>query len=242
MERQTAAAGDDEGSASGLHQTERRGSGEPAHLSAVRPERHRVLRLHPAHRLLRRRPVPGPLHVHRRLQSSPRPTAALRRQHSGGTADHGRVGALRAGQRIAKSAGLRGARLGRGHQRGHGELVQRISAVHLSGRGLPQLRRPGAVSFEPPGHHHRHAARRARHAEGPERGAPGANRRCGDRFAHRFLRAGIPHAGGRAGAARFLQGVARDAGLYGIHDPRRLRSSPSIACWRAAWWSAACAS
>ncbi len=47
---------------------------------------------------------------------------------------------------------------------------------------------------------------------------------------------------GRAGAARFLEGVARDAG-----DVRRERqsppsSSPPTACWPAAWWSAACAS
>ena len=63
----------------------------------------------------------------------------------------------------------------------------------------------------PPGVTTEHAARRARRAARPERRAPGADRRRGDRVAHRFLRAGVPHAGGGPRAARFLQGVARDA-------------------------------
>ena len=95
----------------------------PRTFTAARPERHRILRLHPAHRLLRRRPLPGALDVHRRLQSSSRAVAALRRQHPGGASDDGRVGALRTRQRIAESAGLRGAEFGRGHQRRSVELV-----------------------------------------------------------------------------------------------------------------------
>ena len=64
----------------------------PRTFTALRSKRHRVFRLHPQHRLLRRRPVPGPVHVYRRLQPPPRPVTALRRQHSGWPPHHGRVG------------------------------------------------------------------------------------------------------------------------------------------------------
>ena len=45
VERQAAARRDDQGPAPGLHQAERRRAGQPAHVPAVRPKRHRVFRL-----------------------------------------------------------------------------------------------------------------------------------------------------------------------------------------------------
>ena len=51
------------------------------------------------------------------------------------------------------------------------ELVQRLSALHLSGRHVPQLRRPDPLPFESAGRHARDAARRARRAARSERGA-----------------------------------------------------------------------
>ena len=48
---------------------------------------------------------------------------------------------------------------GVGTSGGNLQLVQRISAFHLSGRGVPQFGRPGAVSLEPSGRHARDAAR-----------------------------------------------------------------------------------
>ncbi len=68
------------------------------------------------------------------------------------------------------------------------------------------------------------------------------DRRCGDRLAHRFLRVGVSHADGGAGAARFLEGIAGDAGDVRREQGAARGSSPPTACWRGAWWSAAFAS
>ena len=76
----------------GVHQAHRRGAGQPARVQALRPVRHRVFGFHPAHRLLRRRHLPDPLHVHRCVQSSSRPVAADERHHAVRPADDGRVG------------------------------------------------------------------------------------------------------------------------------------------------------
>ena len=99
--------------------------------------------------------------------------------------------------------------LGRRHQRRQFQLVQRISAFDLSGRGVSQFGRPRALSLEPSRRHARDAARRSRRAEGSQRRALFADRRHGDRLAHFLLRTRLPHADGGAGAARFLQGNAR---------------------------------
>ena len=117
MERQAAAGRDDEEHEARLHQADRGGAGQPARVQAGRPIGHRVFRLHSAHGLVRRRYVPGPLHVQRCLQSSSGPVAAVQRHHAVRASDVRRLGALRAGQRIAEPAGLRGAELGRRHQR-----------------------------------------------------------------------------------------------------------------------------
>ena len=146
--RQAAARGDDEGPAPGLHQAERRRPGQPANLPAVRQSGIEFSDFIPnigscADDLCLVRSMytdafnhhPGQLLLFGGSIQVGRPTM-------GAWVLYG------LGQRIAESAGLRGAQLRRGHQRRLVQLVQRISAVDLPGRGVAQRGRPGAVPFE----------------------------------------------------------------------------------------------
>ncbi len=66
------------------------------------------------------------------------------------TAQHGFVDDLWAGQRVQGSARVCGFDLGRkSARRRQGLLGQRVSAVNVSGRGVPFTRRPGLVFDEP---------------------------------------------------------------------------------------------
>ncbi len=67
---------------------------------------------------------------------------------------------------------------------------------------------------------------------------------CGDpeiADAHRRLRDGLPHADQRAGADRHLEGAGDDPRAV-RHRAGHRRRSPTTACWRAGWSSAASAS
>ena len=112
-------------------------------------------------------------------------------------------------------------------------------------RVVSQLGRPGAVPFESAGRDQGDAARGAGRAERSQPGALRRDRRRGDRVADRVVRAGVPHADGGAGAAGFFEGIAGDAGdvrrrATSGEMPALRSSSPPTACWRGAWWSAAC--
>ena len=102
----------------------------------------------------------------------PGPVAAVRRQHAVGPSDDGRVGAVRAGQRVAEPAGLRGAELGRGHQRrrvatGPAAFCRRLTrACVFRSSGDPVL-----YLSNPPGVTREMQRAEPRRAQGSERGA-----------------------------------------------------------------------
>ena len=101
--------------------------------------------------------------------------------------------------------------------------------------------RSGAVRLQPGRRGRAAAARVARRPEGPQRPAPGRRRRPGDRDAHRRVRTRLPDADERAGADRHLRRAA--GGPRPVrHAARADRRSPTTACSRAGWSSAACAS
>ena len=204
---------DDQGPEARLHQADRGGAGQPAHVQAATAKRHRVLRLHPPHRLLRRRHLPGAVDVSpRRSTTIPASCCCSAAACSSGGRPwaHGSLYGL--GSESQNLPGLRGAELGRrAPARGASNWSQRLSAVDLSGRDVPQFGRPGAVPVEPARRDARDAARGPRRAARPEPGPLRRDRRPRDRLAHRVLRTGVPHADGGAGAARFLEGVAGDA-------------------------------
>ena len=138
------------------------------------------------------------LHEHRRAAVRP--------------AEHGRVGDLRPGQRVAGPAGLRRLQhRPEGHQRRRRELGQRLPADRLPGRAVPQPGRPGPLPLQPRRRRRRAAARLARRDPQPERAAPRRGRRPGDRDAHQLVRDGLPDAVERAGADGPVEGVEGDA-------------------------------
>ena len=106
------------------------------------------------------------------------------------------------------------------------EFLERLSAVDLSGRARSAARAIRFCIFRiPPASRARRSAPRLRRLARSEPGALREHRRRRDRLAHRVLRAGVPHADGRAGAAGFLQGIASDARdvrrEQGAHAPVR---------------------
>ena len=76
---------------------------------------------------------------------------------------HGLLGHLRPGQRVAEPARLRRLQFRQeGTQRRQLLLGQRLSSHRLPGRAVPRQRRSGALSVEPAGHRRQRAARFAR--------------------------------------------------------------------------------
>ena len=94
----------------------------------------------------------------------------------GGRPDDGRVGHVRARQRIAEPAGVRGALLRRRNQRGIRQLLQRISALDVRRNALPQPGRSDPVLVESEGRIERRAAHAARHDSRDEPGASSRRR------------------------------------------------------------------
>ena len=215
----------------------------PRKFKPLRPVRHGVLRLHPEHRLVRRRYLPGALDVHRGLQSSSGPVAADDRNDADRPADAGRMGRLRPGQRIARICRLRGAQLRRGHQRRRIEFLERISAVHLSGRACSAAR---AIRFcicrirrLSPKDRQRAALDALRDLNQEHLAETGdveiASRIDSYELAFRMQMA----APELLDFSKESPGDARDVRRRTRSRPGRSR--PTV-CWRAAWWSAACAS
>ena len=141
-------------------------------------------------------------------------------------AEHGVVAELRPRQRVEEPARLRRADRRPRHQRRRVELVERLSAVDLPGRPLPQ---PGRAGPEPeqPGRPDATSMQaktidalrdlnRQRHA---------GDRRPGDQQPHRRVRTGLPHAVGRPGADRPVRARRRRRStMYGVgRDDRRSR-------------------
>ena len=197
-----------------LHQAERRGAGQPARVQAARPERHRALRLHPQHRLLRRRHLPGPLDVHRGLQPSPRPVAAVHRHACSSAGPPWARGPLYGlGSEVAEPARLRRAAAPASapaaapsnFSSGFLPSTYQGTLFRSSGRSDPLSLEPRRAS--------RHETQRARldAVRDLNQERLDDDRRLGDRLAHRLLRTRLPHADGRAGAARLLARSPSDA-------------------------------
>jgi hypothetical protein len=125
---------------------------------------------------------------------------------------------LRPRQRIAEPAGIRRPQLRRRHQRRKLQLVERLSPLDLSGRGIPQFGRPGALSFEPSG-----VTREMQRASldvlkdlNEEHYAQTGDMEIASRIS--FLRARFPHANVRARSARFFQGEPETLAMYGVNE------------------------
>ena len=87
--------------------------------------------------------------VDRRLQSRARPVPDEHRLAAVRPAQHGRLGHLRTGQRVAGPAGVRRLQLRReGSERRQFLLGQRLPADRLPGRPVPRQRRSGPVPVE----------------------------------------------------------------------------------------------
>ena len=131
-------------------------------FASIRPVGHGVFRLAAAPRLLRGRSLHGPLHVQRRSSIIIRASLLLLcGSPAGRTAVDGLVAALRAGQRIAESAGLRRAVA-------PGEAAAAVPGCfptafchRLSGRAVLVERRSDSLPLQSRRHHARRAARAA---------------------------------------------------------------------------------
>ena len=107
-----AAAFDDQGSAARLHQADRRGACEPSQIhTATARAASNFPTISPTSRSCADDICLVRSMVHRRVQSSSRPVAAVHRIAAVRTSDDGRVGRLRARLGIAESAGIRGVKL-----------------------------------------------------------------------------------------------------------------------------------
>ena len=204
-------------------------------------QRHVGQRPAAAHRQGRRRPLHRPVDVHRRDQPRPGDHVLPDRLADRRAAQHGRVAALRPGQRQREPARVR--RADHAGQGGPAALLapvgQRVPAVAASGRAVPKRHGPGALPRESRRRLAREPAAAARPAEGPARARGRDARRLRGRRAHRAVRDGLSHAGQRARGDGRLE---RDRGDVRPVRPRRQDArdaSPPTACWRAGWPSAA---
>ena len=119
---------------------------------------------------------------------------------------------------------------------GSGFLPTVYQGVEFRSKGDPVL-----FVSNPDGVDTRRAARIDRSRDRSEPAAPRRGRRSGDRHAHRVVRDGLPDAEQRAGADRHLERAGADPRAVRHRSRARCRS-PTTACWRAAWSSAACGS
>ncbi len=199
--RRAAAAGRVAQGLSGrVHQSEFEPAGAAVQVRPLWPERCRAVGAAAAPGGRRRRIGHRQVDGHRRLQSRARPDPDEHRLAAVRPAEHGRVGDLRPGERVAGSARLRRVQLRhQGAQRRQFELGQRLSADRLSGRPVPRHGRSGAVSLQSAGRRSRRAARLARRDRLAQPDAAGKNGRSGNRHADPLVRDGVPHAGKRAG-------------------------------------------
>ena len=121
-------------------------------------------------------------------------------------------------------------------------LRQRISADRLSGRAVPQQRRPGAVSSPiPPASTTRCSGDTLDLIKELNRKHLDAIGDPGDRHAHRLVRDGVSHADQRAGADGCFEGTPETLELYGA-EPGKPSFAMQLPAGAAARSSAACAS
>ena len=132
----------------------------PRDVQAVRPERHRVLDYIPHIGFVRRRHLPGALHVHRRVQSPSRPVAAVQRHRCSSAVRRWAPGCCTASAANRRICPASWCWLGRRHQRRRVELVERLSALDVPGHDVAQFRRPGAVPVESRRRHARNGSGR----------------------------------------------------------------------------------
>ena len=150
VRRLAAASRADQGLSGGLHQAQLQAAGPQVQVPAARPERHRGFRAAaaPGHRRRRHRRRQGD--GHRRVQPRSRADLDEHRIADLRPAEHGRLGLLRAGERVAGPARLRGLQHRQeGHERRQLQFRQRLLADGLPGRAVPHQRRPGALSGQP---------------------------------------------------------------------------------------------
>ena len=162
-----------------------------------------------------------------------------------GRPEHGRVGHLRPGQRVPEPARLRRPQRRPDPARRARLLQQRLPAGRVSGLALQ-------APATQPGRQPRAAERDARRCSAASstccaRSTAASLDRIGHDDAlevgHRQLRAGLPHADGRARADRPRgRDRRRRSKLYGLDDPTDRRSSAGSACSPGGWSSAACGS
>ena len=125
--------------------------GSPWKFAAAWPVRRRRFRTAAAHRHDRRPSVDRQNLQGRRHQSCVRRTAAEHRLAAIRPAQHGLVGRLWAGKRIARPARLHGAALGHAAAIEKRQLRQRLFAVGLSRRAAAFLGRADSESLQPRG-------------------------------------------------------------------------------------------
>ena len=136
---------------------------------------------------------------HRRVQPRARPDHDEHRRADLRPAEHGRLGHLRARQRVAGPARLRRLQHGQqGAERGQLELGQRLLADRLPGRPVPHQRRSRPLSLQPPRRRRRtRSATRSTPVTELNRIAARDGRRSRDRHPDQLLRDGLPHAANR---------------------------------------------
>ncbi len=151
VRRHPAAAGADQGLSRGVHQARLEAARAEVQVRPARQQRHRALRAAAAPGDGRRRHRGRQGDGHRRVQPRARPDPDEHRLADLRPAEPGRVGDVRAGQRVAGPARLRRLQHGQqGAQRRQFQLGQRLPADRLPGRAVPHQRRPGAVPLQPP--------------------------------------------------------------------------------------------
>ena len=132
VEWQASAAVDDQGLEAGVHQADRRGAGQSVRISRSTAQCGMELSELIPHTAT----CADDICLVRSMYSEafnhhPGQLLLFSGTHDRRASVHGRVGHLRAGQRVAESARLRRAELRRGHQRRLGQLLQWLYAVDL---------------------------------------------------------------------------------------------------------------
>ena len=121
----------DEGSEAGVHQAHRSVLGSPSKFQQHGQCGMELSELLPHIGYVRRRHLPGPLDAQRGVQSSSRPVVPVHGTHECGRPTMGAWVTYGLGQRVAEPARIRRADFGSRHQRGLGQLVERLPAFNL---------------------------------------------------------------------------------------------------------------
>ena len=123
--------------------------------------------------------------------------------------------------------------------RRQGPLEHRLPAQRLPGRAVPDRRRPGPLRQRPEGDGPLRPPPDARRAAAAQRVRALRVRRPRDADADQPVRAGLPHADGRARRDGHPPGAGADPSRS-TGPTRARRRSRTTACWPAGWSSGAC--